>query len=84
MIYQGCKGNGIKLDSTAAVTFMMYTATQPTIPRRSLSLKLATWRQTRISLLERWHDLNHVLSVYWQRSNLPKSSHHGSGFRDTE
>lgn len=71
MIYQGCKENGIKLVPTVAVTFMMYTVTQPTILRRSLSLKLITRCQARTSLLARWHSLNHVLLVHWPASNIP-------------
>lgn len=49
----------------------MYIVTQPTVLRRSLSLKLTTRCQTRVSLPEWRHSLNHVLLVHCPGPDLP-------------
>lgn len=59
-----CKESGIKLVPAVAVTYMMYTVTQPTI-LRNLSLKLTTKCQTRAA------SLNPVFLVHGPESSLP-------------
>lgn len=61
----------MKLVPTAAVTFMMYAVTQPTILRRSLSLKHTAWCQTRVSPPQWRHGFNHILVAHWPGPDLP-------------
>ena len=75
----------MKLVPTAAATFMMHAVTQPTILRRSLSLKRTARCQTRVSPPQWRHGFNHVLVAHWPGPDLPMAPRHcGSGFRDPE